>query len=234
MSFQDFSSSRPRNASSAASSNNNSPSRPSSASSGFGSSISSSGGASGSNPLAQVSEALLQYQVRRQDRTDGGAHTSFPLSVVAFSHQRPRYRRRGAAQRNVGILENIVASMTTSSNNRSNGGELQAQYRAQVDVLDLLGRKVRSLLDNSLASATPAATATARTKLARDFDRVQAQAHNLQERVSRFQKATAATSASSAAGGSASSSSQRNNNATSADDYYQQVQLQLHQDVRCC
>jgi uncharacterized membrane protein YdfJ with MMPL/SSD domain len=119
------------------------------------------------------------------------------------------------------------SSSSSNSNSRSNGGEIQAQYMAQVDVLDLLGRKVQSLLDNS-STATTTATATARTKLARDFDRVRAQAHNLQERVSRFQKATG-TSAGAAGG---SSSSGQRNNATSADDYHQQVQVQLHQDVR--
>jgi hypothetical protein len=120
-----------------------------------------------------------------------------------------------------------TSGSSSSTNSRSNGGEIQTQYRAQVDVLDLLGRKVQSLLDNSVTSATTA-TATARTKLARDFDRVRAQAQNLQERVSRFQKATGASSAGAGAG---SSSSQRNI-ANSADDYHQQVQVQLHQDVR--
>jgi hypothetical protein len=128
----------------------------------------------------------------------------------------------------VGILENIVASMTTSSSSRSNT-ELQAQYDAQVDVLEHLGRKVQKLLessggrgDGSGGAVVAAGTSTAKTKLARDFGRVQAQAGALQDRVARFRKATTAAVAATAPAASSSS----------APDYHQQVQLQLQQDVR--
>jgi hypothetical protein len=139
-------------------------------------------------------------------------------------------------QRNVGILENIVASMTTSSSSssgssRAKGAELLAQYEAQVDVLEHLGRKVQRLLEGGggggSSGGRSGGAGTARTKLARDFERVKAQAANLQERVARFQRATAAASASANFSGAPSSSS-----SSGPDHYHQQVQLQLQQDVR--
>jgi 7-keto-8-aminopelargonate synthetase-like enzyme len=121
-------------------------------------------------------------------------------------------------QRNVGILENIVAGMTTSTTR--NSAELQSQYAAQVDVLEHLSNKVKSLLAKTTIAPNNTTTATAKIKLERDFERVQSRASALQERVARFQKATAASNA---------TQESLPNSATL--NYHEQVQLQLQQDV---
>jgi hypothetical protein len=245
MSFQDFSSSRqqPRSASSAQpglGSQGASPGRPSAAYS------APQQHAAGSDPLSQASEALLQYQVPCMLLDWGHQRFTF-FSRTCFARHPDLSPAHASAlnnaclapfpffgmQRNVGILENIVASMTTSSSSsissRAKGAELLAQYEAQVDVLEHLGRKVQRLLEGGGGGGSSGGrSGTARTKLARDFERVKAQAANLQERVARFQRATAAASASAGANfsGAASSSS------SGPDHYHQQVQLQLQQDVR--
>lgn len=136
-------------------------------------------------------------------------------------------------QRNVGILEKIVASLTAGGSAAvRNKSELQLQYKAQVDVIGQLGDKVRRLVQeqksNSATSSSSTTTTTMKTaliKLERDFERVQSRALSLQHSVTRQEQQAAA----SAAASRQQQESQNNNNAV--EEYQRQMQLQMQQDV---
>lgn len=114
----------------------------------------------------------------------------------------------------------VAASSSSRAASASMSSELHAQYAAQVDVLEHLAHKALLLLEK-------APTTTAKTKLLRDFERVQARSEALQERVKRFQKATAATTTTVTSAGGATSGA-----VVAEPEYYQQLQVQLQQDVR--
>ncbi|KAL7558395.1 hypothetical protein ACA910_003260 [Epithemia clementina (nom. ined.)] len=141
-------------------------------------------------------------------------------------------------QRNVGILEKIVQSLTkttTNSNKASfrdnNKDELELQYRAQADVITQLGQKVHDLIhlhrqQQSSGTGTTADSVLKTTliKLERDFDRVQKQATALTQTVDRLrqqqqQKLSAVHQESSSSSGAAA-----------YEQYQQQMQVQLEED----
>lgn len=130
------------------------------------------------------------------------------------------------SQRNVGILEKIVQSLT-----RASGGsfydtkELNMQFKAQVDVISQLETKlliqIQAAKDDGRHNKS-----TAVIKLSRDFERVQHQAVQYQEQVTRLHQQQAAVAAAAQdTGGSGDSS------AAVQEDSYQQLQRQLEEDV---
>lgn len=154
-------------------------------------------------------------------------------------------------QRNVGILEKIVQSLTVQSRQKQfkplsfHNEELSLQYKAQVDVVGQLEDKVRRLLstmqqkaDVSVGNSNSINSDSNRTaviKLQRDFERVQARANALIQGMTKLDKELRQQAANAS-----------KNNTTALDyeqqllqqqqqsqqplDHYQQVQLQLHHD----
>jgi hypothetical protein len=135
-------------------------------------------------------------------------------------------------QRNVGILEKIVASLTANTAaSRTNKSELQMQYKTQVDVVEQLGDKVlrlcreQSVHTNNASTSSSSTTKTALIKLQRDFERVQSRAMALQQKVTQTMAAAAAAQQQDAEALSS------NNPNQAYEDYQRQVQMQLQQDV---
>jgi hypothetical protein len=121
------------------------------------------------------------------------------------------------SQRNVGILEKIVQSMTASSQRRMLSDELSMQYSAQIDVLGQLEDKIRRQMKEQPAQATV-------QKLQRDFDRVEARVKELQGAVERWKEQKKKMAAASAAANT-------HTPAVTAADHERQQQLQLQEDV---
>lgn len=207
-----------------------------------------------SNPLANISDTLLQYQVRECFFTllffasfvfilpshscnsldwlfvRYHFHTMFNAAAAAAvttrsfvpfattldnTHTNPR-----PFQRNVGILEKISHSLVTSTKNCP---ELDAQYRAQMDVLGQLEDKIRRLIDEQLIHSSPQHQSTV-TKLQRDFDRVQNRVRAMQSAVEKWKKQQHVKAASIAPTTTA--------NTLTVEEQQYQLQLQLQQDVR--
>jgi hypothetical protein len=124
-----------------------------------------------------------------------------------------------APQRNMGLLEKIVQSLTATT---KPSPELGVQYKAQIDVLGQLEDKIRRLLQQT---PPPKAAAPAQqwSKLQRDFDRVQQRVTAMQSAVERWKKqqqsATAVHISSSTP-------------AATSEDQKQQMQLLIQEDVR--
>lgn len=121
-------------------------------------------------------------------------------------------------QRNVGILEKIVQSLTSNTKALQHK-ELEAQYRAQMDVLEQLQDKIMKLLQQQSQT-------TAVTKLQRDFERVKQRVTVIEDGVERILKSQKQQLA---------NKSILENAATpeTAEDSYQLLQLQMQQDVSC-
>ena len=132
-------------------------------------------------------------------------------------------------QRNVGILEKIVQSMTGTQHS----AETAEQYKAQVDVVAQLATRVEQQL--STAKQRTADTAkTALIKLERDFHRVQERVAALQESVTQMRAAQQRKAAASASlrehsdrGGGGGSGQE----AMGHEEFQQLVQMQLQEDV---
>jgi hypothetical protein len=168
---------------------------------------------------------------------------SSPVSLLCLyrciAHITHSFQFHHCPQRNVGILEKIVQSLTTPRpsntnprNNNNAAAELEMQYKAQVDVIGQLEEKLLRQLQQQKSAAVDK-TKTTLIKLSRDFERVQARAVQFQGTVSRWHKQQAASAASAAAvaqdadsSGAAASAA-----AASQQDYYEQMQLQLEEDV---
>lgn len=157
-------------------------------------------------------------------------------------------------QRNVGILEKIVQSLTVQSRQKQfkplsfHNEELSLQYKAQVDVVGQLEDKVRRLLSTmqqktdvtagSSSSSNSDSSRTAVIKLQRDFERVQARANALIQGMTKLEKELRQQAANASKNNTAALAyeqqlllqQQQQQQNQQPLDHYQQVQLQLHHD----
>lgn len=143
-------------------------------------------------------------------------------------------------QRNVGILEKIVFSLTKATSKSStttfrgdNKEELELQYRAQADVILQLGKKVEDLIhlhreriQKSPASADTAVLKTTLVKLERDFERVQKQASALTKTVDRFREQQQLASKQQ----NYNDGSEGGGGGSVYEQYQQQMQIQMEED----
>lgn len=149
------------------------------------------------------------------------SHTlSFSLFVVWYCQTH--------IQRNVGILEKIVQSMT----NQRNTQEADMQYNAQVDVITQLAARVEEQLSNAKRKESGAAK-TAIIKLERDFHQVQERVTSLQTSVSKMKQQQAAKRQALAAAAASSDMNAASAETMGYEEFQQHMELQLQQDVRC-
>lgn len=130
------------------------------------------------------------------------------------------------AQRNVGILEKIVQSMTTQKNSE----EAAVQYNAQVDVIQRLAAKVDQQLSTQKKLEKNPTVKTALIKLERDFDRVKDRVAALQESVSKMRKQSAALRQQQAAAGVLNDPN-KSEESMGYEEFQRHMELQLQQDV---
>jgi hypothetical protein len=116
----------------------------------------------------------------------------------------------------VGILEKIVQSLTANTKALQQK-ELEAQYRAQMDVLEQLQEKIMKLLQQQTQT-------TAVTKLQRDFERVKQRVTVIEDGVERILKSQKQQLANKSILDNTSAPE-------TAEDSYQRMQLQMQQDV---
>ncbi|GAX17463.1 hypothetical protein FisN_5Hu113 [Fistulifera solaris] len=118
-------------------------------------------------------------------------------------------------QRNVGILEKILQSLTANTKALQQK-ELEAQYRAQMDVLEQLQEKIMKLLQQQTQT-------TAVTKLQRDFERVKQRVTVIEDGVERILKSQKQQLANKSILDNAAAPE-------TAEDSYQRMQLQMQKD----
>jgi hypothetical protein len=128
-------------------------------------------------------------------------------------------------QRNVGILEKIVQSMT----NQRNTQEADLQYNAQVDVISQLAKRVEEQLKAAKQKESGAAK-TAIIKLERDFNQVQERVTSLQTSVTKMKQQQAAKRQAMAA--AAVDMNDASPETMGYEEFQQHMELQLQQDVR--
>ena len=138
------------------------------------------------------------------------------------------FRQIDAIQRNVGILEKIVQTMTatTSRGGGGNNEETTLQYNAQVDVIAQLASRV----EGQLATAKRAAGGAAKSaiiKLECDFHRVQERVAALQESVTKMRQQAAALQQQQEERAAAGNSEE----AMGYEEFQRHMELQLQQDV---
>ena len=146
-------------------------------------------------------------------------------------------------QKNVGLLEKIIQSLSRSPNNP----ELTAQYRVQTEVLEMLQAKIEKLLQPTTTTTSAAAASTQQSssssvdqqtkliKLKRDFERVRQRVQSLCDGVERLKQqqhtydshlpAAAAASNISAANAAAAAATQQQ------QSEFERMQLQMQEDV---
>ena len=148
-----------------------------------------------------------------------------PQNAHSFLYYLLHFTLTFSQQRNVGILEKIVGSLTNAS--IANKAELRLQYQAQADVIGQLGDKVQRLVrEQKQSSGISGTSKTVLIKLERAFARVQSRALALQQAVSRQQQQQQSAAAAAAA------SSQQQSDSNVMEEYQRQQQLQMQQDVR--
>ena len=167
----------------------------------------------GQSTLNQISESLLQYQVGPE-----GIWCGMVVPDQIWTHHLLSLLSQ---QRNVGILEKIVHSLTQTNQRGAsfqNRQELETQYQAQADVIDQLGNKVHNLISDQKKTERNPTIKTTLIKLERDFDRVQKQANLLQATVQKIKEQRAATK-------------QEVSENTALEEYQKQMQVQMQEDV---
>ena len=123
------------------------------------------------------------------------------------------------SQRNVGILEKIVQSMTSTQHS----AETAEQYKAQVDVVAQLAARVEQQMSTAKQSNN-GQVKTAIIKLERDFRTVQERVAALQESVTKMRAAQQRKAA-------AAAQEQKGPEAMGHEEFQQLVQMQLQEDV---
>ena len=132
------------------------------------------------------------------------------------------------SQRNVGILEKIVQSMTSTQHS----AETAEQYKAQVDVVAQLASRVDTQLGTAKQRTTDATAKTAIIKLERDFHKVQERVAALLESVTQMRAAQQRKAAASASLRAQEQSGGQE--AMGHEEFQQLVQMQLQEDVSGC
>jgi hypothetical protein len=131
------------------------------------------------------------------------------------------------SQRNVGILEKIVQSMTT----RKNSEEAALQYNAQVDVISQLAAKVDRQLSTQKKAEKNPTVKTSLIKLERDFNRVKDRVAALQESATKLRRQSAALQQQERQAAGVLADSNKTEESMGYEEFQRHMELQLQQDV---